>query len=610
MKYGLLSFFILALVFVACTKEEEDVKLDPKVTTTRVMNISSDSATISGFMIAQGDGFAEKGVVYNTAQNPTTDHIKVKFDSTNLKASFSVTLRGLDYATKYYARAYAIGNGTTIYGEEISFTTKPVVPTISTTAITEITGNSAKSGGNITVSGGAEITKRGVVFGTEPNPTINGSKTEDGTGTGEFISEVTGLLGNTMYYLRSYATNSAGTAYGPELSFTTEIDFATVTTSPVSGIDKESAVSGGRVSYQGGGTVTERGVVYGLMADPTTDDTKIVNDKTGTGIYSSKLTGLEKLTTYHVRAYAINEAGTSYGENVEFTTEGDNKLWYVPGDYVAASYPGTSYADWTPGSSPILESPPTDGDNLEGYVYMANATNEFKITPQANWDIAYGLGRSPGDLDPVGGNLSLTEGYYYFKVDAAALKYTAVATVWGVIGTGSPTGGWDDDVDLTYNPESQTWRGVFSFTEGVFKFRGNDDWTYNYGSDDADGTLAKDEADIPIAVAADYVVELNLSMPLAYTYEAHHWGVIGDATSGAWDDDTDMTWDEGNGVLTVTLDLVAGEWKFRADDDWAINLGGDLNALEQEGANFAITEDGNYTITLDPWNKTGTIIKN
>ena len=79
----------------------------------------------------------------------------------------------------------------------------------------------ANSGGNIT-DGGASVTARGVVWNTSQNPTIAlSTKTIDGTGTGNFSSAISGLTPNTTYYLRAYATNSAGTAYGNEITFTT-----------------------------------------------------------------------------------------------------------------------------------------------------------------------------------------------------------------------------------------------------------------------------------------------------------------------------------------------------------------------------------------------------
>ena len=93
--------------------------------------------------------------------------------------------------------------------------------TLTTLSIANITGTTASSGGNITNNGGTPVTQRGVVWNTSPNPTTTNSQSIDGSGTGSFTSNLTGLTTNTTYYARAYAINSAGTAYGNELSFTT-----------------------------------------------------------------------------------------------------------------------------------------------------------------------------------------------------------------------------------------------------------------------------------------------------------------------------------------------------------------------------------------------------
>ena len=109
------------------------------------------------------------------------------------------------------------------YGQEKTFKTLAVsLPEITTTSISIITENSAQSGGNITDDGGASVTARGVCWSTSQNPTLSGSHTIDGNGTGSFTSNLTGLTPNMTYYVRAYATNSAGTAYGNEISFTTK----------------------------------------------------------------------------------------------------------------------------------------------------------------------------------------------------------------------------------------------------------------------------------------------------------------------------------------------------------------------------------------------------
>ena len=93
--------------------------------------------------------------------------------------------------------------------------------TLSTLPVGNITGNASTSGGNITNNGGTPVTQRGVVWSTSPNPTTANNSTSNGSGTGSFTSNLTGLTASTTYYVRAYATNSAGTAYGNELTFTT-----------------------------------------------------------------------------------------------------------------------------------------------------------------------------------------------------------------------------------------------------------------------------------------------------------------------------------------------------------------------------------------------------
>jgi len=103
----------------------------------------------------------------------------------------------------------------------ISEASAPEVPTVSTSPVIDITPTTATGGGNVTADGGAPVTARGVCWSALPNPTIADSLTSDGTGTGAFVSNLTGLTPNTPWYVRAYATNSVGTAYGDEVTFTT-----------------------------------------------------------------------------------------------------------------------------------------------------------------------------------------------------------------------------------------------------------------------------------------------------------------------------------------------------------------------------------------------------
>jgi uncharacterized protein (TIGR02145 family) len=195
-----------------------------------------------------------------------------------------------------------------------------VIPTLTTTTVTNITVNSGTTGGLISKDGGAAVTARGVCWGTTSSPAISGSHTSDANGTGSFTSNLTGLTPNTLYHVRAYATNKVGTAYGNDISFTTSpIVVPTLTTAAVTGITLTTAVSGGNITADGNGAITARGICWATTATPTITNS-ITTDSTGTGSFTSNLTGLLPATTYYVRAYATNSAGTAYGNEVSFTT--------------------------------------------------------------------------------------------------------------------------------------------------------------------------------------------------------------------------------------------------------------------------------------------------
>ena len=193
-------------------------------------------------------------------------------------------------------------------------------PTVVTKSVGEVTETSAKVVGQVTADGGAEVTERGVCWNTEGTPEIIDFRTKDDTGVGSFTSQIPDLVPATQYYVRAYATNEVGTAYGEEVSFTTiEKLLPTVTTTEVTGITCLTAVSGGEVTFDGNVEVTARGICWSTRQNPTIEDIK-TNNGSGVGTYTYKMTNLELNTKYYVRAYATNEVGTFYGEEVSFTT--------------------------------------------------------------------------------------------------------------------------------------------------------------------------------------------------------------------------------------------------------------------------------------------------
>ena len=197
-------------------------------------------------------------------------------------------------------------------------TTEYIFPTVTTSEVDYISATTAKCGGEVT-EGDLTVTARGVCWNTTDNPTVADSHTVDGGGAGSFISNITGLTGSTTYYVRSYATSSAGTVYGVTRTFvTTEYILPTVTTSNVNNITSTTAKCGGEVT-EGDLTVTARGVCWNTTDNPTVADSHTV-DGGGAGSFTSNITGLTENTKYYVRAYAISSAGTAYGETKTFET--------------------------------------------------------------------------------------------------------------------------------------------------------------------------------------------------------------------------------------------------------------------------------------------------
>ncbi len=195
---------------------------------------------------------------------------------------------------------------------------------VFTAPITDINFLDAISGGIIANDAGDEIIQRGILWHTEPNPTLEDhlGMTNDGTGIGEFSSVLDELSPTTTYFVVAYAKGETMTTYGPQRVFNTlEATSAAVSTEEATRIAHNSALSGGNV-FQGGNTeVSVRGVVWDTNPNPTISSHEGITEVgTGTGTFASMITGLKPETEYFYRAYATNLAGTTYGRQQELTT--------------------------------------------------------------------------------------------------------------------------------------------------------------------------------------------------------------------------------------------------------------------------------------------------
>jgi uncharacterized protein (TIGR02145 family) len=223
--YG--SDYMQSGLSVRCVRDVAAVV--PVLTTASVSGITETTAECGG-IITSDDGAAvtARGVCWST--NPTPTVADSKSSDGAGTGSFASSIIGLTGNTPYYVRAYATSSVGTGYGSAVPFTTAPaILPVLTTASVSGITETTAECGGTITSDRGATVTARGVCWSMNATPTIANSKTTDGIGMGSFTSSITGLLDSMTYYVRAYATNSAGTGYGNTQSFTTESSSGTVT---------------------------------------------------------------------------------------------------------------------------------------------------------------------------------------------------------------------------------------------------------------------------------------------------------------------------------------------------------------------------------------------
>ena len=303
----------------------------PTVTTSSPISLGQYSGAGGGTIVSNGGSAVSlSGIVWSTSVNPTIADSKTT-DGWASGGPWTSNMTGLTLNTTYHVRAYATNAFGTAYGSDLTFTTNPaLIPTVTTSSPISLGQYSGAGGGTIVSDGGATITVSGIVWSTSVNPTTasNLGITYDGWATGgPWTSNMTGLTINTTYNVRAYATNSAGTSYGSNQIFTTSpaVLPTVITTDPVptATIKTNTAIGGGTTSANGGATVTQAGLVWGSTANPTiARSLGITYDGWAIGgPWASSITGLTYDTIYHVRAYAINVAGTSYGADVTFRTQ-------------------------------------------------------------------------------------------------------------------------------------------------------------------------------------------------------------------------------------------------------------------------------------------------
>jgi hypothetical protein len=325
----------------SCLKEADL----PTLTTTEVSNIKIQSASLGGNVTDDGGAKIDlRGVCWGTADNPTiTDSKKYYWKGTG---SFTCLVTGLTPDTYYHVRAFATNRVGIAYGNEVHFTSLPLVePKVTTTSVSFIRYTMAKANGNIECNDETLLFDKGFCLATTENPTNKDRMVQSKLGVGSYFCWLEGLQPGTIYHMRAYAVTLVGIIYGADICFKTRYP-PTVTTA-VTEFTQTSAIVQGNIIWPDDslGRISNWGICYGIEPKPTVNGYWIgvwdlfIHYRIFTfikdGVFTFPLTELTPGTPYYVRAfitildnfgyrpysgYIYNNEFTQYGNEVTFTT--------------------------------------------------------------------------------------------------------------------------------------------------------------------------------------------------------------------------------------------------------------------------------------------------
>jgi hypothetical protein len=350
----------------------------PNLATNAVSNITTSSAVCGGNIYSDGGTtVSQRGVCWSINQFPeiTNDHSS---DGSGI-GSFISNLSNLTSGSVYFVRAYAKNDIGINYGNQVFFTAgiNLTPPSVTTGSLTVINTSSVICGGTVISNGTSPVTSRGVCWSINPNPTIYDFMTMDGNGLGTFQSNITGLVANSIYYIRAYAINQTGTSYGEELSFSTTPVIPILLTKSITEISAMGGLSGGQITNSGGGTISERGLCYSTSENPSIYDNKIAVGSTQLS-FNASINNATPNTIYYIRSYAINEAGVGYGNQLSFQTS--DAFFY---SFESGILPGGWSGQWVISSensyegSNALKAGSVSGSSVSLSVDIQNPTNLY-----------------------------------------------------------------------------------------------------------------------------------------------------------------------------------------------------------------------------------------
>ena len=310
----------------------------------------------------------------------------------------------------------------------------------------------------------------------------------------------------------------------------------------------------------------------------------------------------------------VNVKATTYIDKLDLSS-----TWGVVGD----ATPG----GWNGPDLPMFKLTNANGSTVANSLvaYVNLNAGQIKFRRGNDWTVNLGAtgtvepNTTPaGSLVANGKNLGVVKGMFKITIDTSALTYKIESYTLGIVGDATANGWGGPDQAMTYDPAVDLWRAVVKLTAGQIKFRVNNDWTLNYGAAGSTepaaigvgGTTVEGGKNFGVT-AGTYLITFDLKT-LKYTFEAHKpWGLVGDATPGAWAGpdlmfNVDLT-DRKKWTLNNVV-LIAGQVKFRENNDWTVNYGAQgtvepapiaaSGTLAAGGKNFGVTA-GTWSFELD-----------
>ncbi len=316
------------------------------VNTLDVTDVASTTATLHGEILNAGfPAYTERGFVYDMQSTPiTTACIQKLSSSVTSEAKYTCNIDRLLPAQTYYARAYIVQGGTTIYGNIISFTTAQQSTMLSTSAVTQIGFSTATFNASILNTGTPAYSERGFCYSKDNSPSIADNRIPvSGSGSGDFSLQVTNLEYPATYYVRAYVIQSGTPIYGNIVTFTTQSTPVSINTYAATEITSSSALLNGSIAQTGIPAYSEKGFCVSSYPQytPTIENTKIVVGGTGSGDFSARLNSLNYDQYYYFRAYAIQNGSVEYGNVLNFATS------YTQASVITSDVSDIRYTDAT-----------------------------------------------------------------------------------------------------------------------------------------------------------------------------------------------------------------------------------------------------------------------